>query len=59
MLVPPLTLCLQIRGYPLQETEVCLRAAQGQPQDRLQGELQVRGPGEVPRQSGGDNAATC
>ena len=38
----------QIRGHPLQEAEVRERPAQGEPEDCLQGELQVRGPGEVP-----------
>ena len=48
---------LQIRRHPFQETEICQRAAQGQPEDCLQGELQVRGAGEVSSKPGGHHAA--
>ena len=37
----------QVCRYPVQEAEVRVWAAQGQPEDRVQGELQVRGAGEV------------
>ena len=33
--------CVQVRCYPVQEAEVRVWAAQGQPEDHLQGELQV------------------
>ena len=39
----------QVRHTAVQEAEVRLWSAQGEPEDHLQGELQVRGPGEVPR----------
>ena len=47
----------QIRCDPVQEAEVRQWAAQGEPEDRVQGELQVRGAGEVTRQPGRHHAA--
>ena len=31
----------QVRHAPVQEAEICLWTAQGQPQDHLQGKLQI------------------
>ena len=38
---------LQVRHAPVQEAEICLWTAQGQPQDHLQGKLQIWSAGEV------------
>ena len=48
------TLCLpfQVRGHPLQEAALRLLAAPPQHQDRVQGQLQVRGPGAGRHQPG-------
>ena len=48
---------LQVCGHLVQEAEVRVWPAQSQPQDCLQGELQVRGPGEVSSQPGSHHAA--
>ena len=48
----------QIRCDPVQEAEVREWPTQGEPEDCLQGELQVRGPGEVPGKPGRHHAAT-
>ena len=48
---------MQVCGHLVQEAEVRVRPAQSQPQDCLQGELQVRGPGEVSSQPGSHHAA--
>ena len=48
---------LQVRGHIVQEAALRVGPAQGQPQDHLQGELQVWGPAEVPGKPGGYGSA--
>ena len=48
---------VQVCGHLVQEAEVRVWPAQSQPQDCLQRELQVRGPGEVSSQPGSHHAA--
>ena len=38
---------IKVRDTAVKEAAICVWAAQGQPEDHLQGELQVRGPREI------------
>ena len=51
--VSPCKVC----GHPVQKAEVRVWPAQSQPQDCLQGKLQISGPGKVPSQPGRHHAA--